>query len=302
LSHNSKLLQKIKKNLRGTVLIDEALARHTSFKIGGPADFYVIPNDEADLLTLLGLCQSEGIPRFIIGKGTNLLVSDEGFRGIVIDLSRACRNFRIEDSVVVAGAGILIDDLITRSIASELSGGEELSGIPGSIGGAVILNAGAFDTEIKDLLTSVKLVDVDNRIKNVSRSQIVMQYRWTDISPDAVLLEASFNLKPGIRLEIEQIRTDILACRQAKQPLSLPSAGSVFKRPPGDYAGRLIEEAGLKGLRIGDAMVSEKHANFIVNCGTASASDVYRLITEIQEVILKRFDVSLEPEIRLLGF
>jgi UDP-N-acetylmuramate dehydrogenase len=302
LNHNSKLLQEIKKNLRGTVLIDEALARHTSFKIGGPADFYVIPNDEADLLTLLGLCQSEGIPRFIIGKGTNLLVSDEGFRGIVIDLSRACRNFRIEDSVVVAGAGILIDDLITRSIASELSGGEELSGIPGSIGGAVILNAGAFDTEIKDLLTSVKLVDVDNRIKNVSRSQIVMQYRWTDISPDAVLLEASFNLKPGIRLEIEQIRTDILACRQAKQPLSLPSAGSVFKRPPGDYAGRLIEEAGLKGLRIGDAMVSEKHANFIVNCGTASASDVYRLITEIQEVILKRFDVSLEPEIRLLGF
>jgi len=148
----------------------------------------------------------------------------------------------------------------------------------------------------------VRLIDVDNRIKNVSKSQIVMRYRRTDISPDAIILEASFNLKPGIRSEIEKIRTDILACRQAKQPLSLPSAGSVFKRPPRDYAGRLIEEARLKGLRIGDAMVSEKHANFIVNCGAASASDVYRLITEIQEVILKRFGISLEPEIRLLGF
>jgi len=302
LNHNSKLLQRIKENLRVTVLIDELLAWHTSFKIGGPADFYIIPNDEADLLTLLGLCQSEGIPRFVIGRGTNLLVSDAGFRGVIIDLSRACCNFRIEDSVVIAGAGVLIEDLITRSIASELSGGEKLSGIPGSIGGAIILNAGAFNTEIKDILASVKLVDVDHNLKNVSRDQIVMGYRRTDISPDAIILEASFNLQPGIRSEIEQVRTVILASRQAKQPLSLPSAGSVFKRPPGDYAGRLIEEAGLKGLRIGDAMVSEKHANFIVNCGAASASDVYNLITEIQEIILKRSGISLEPEIRLLGF
>jgi len=302
LNHNSKLLQRIKENLRGTVLIDEALARHTSFKIGGPADFYIIPKDEVDLLTLLGLYQNEGIPRFIIGRGTNLLVSDAGFRGIVIDLSRACCNFQIKDSVVIAGAGILIEDLITRSMASELSGAEKLSGIPGSIGGAVMLNAGAFNTEIKDILAAVKLVDTDNQIKNVSRDRIVMQYRWTDISPDAIVLEASFNLQPGIRSEIEKIRMEILAFRRAKQPLSLPSAGSVFKRPPGDYAGRLIEEAGLKGLRIGDALVSEKHANFIVNCGAASASDVYRLITEIQEVILKRFGVSLEPEVRLLGF
>jgi len=302
LNHKSKFRRKLEENLRGAVLVDEMLARHTSFKIGGPADFYVIPNDERELSTLLGLCRSEEIPRFIIGRGTNLLVSDEGFRGIVIDLSRACCNFRIEDSLVITGAGILIEDLITRSIASELSGGEKLSGIPGSVGGAVILNAGAFNTEIKDILASVRLIDVDNRIKNVSKSQIVMRYRRTDISPDAIILEASFNLKPGIRSEIEKIRTDILACRQAKQPLSLPSAGSVFKRPPRDYAGRLIEEARLKGLRIGDAMVSEKHANFIVNCGAASASDVYRLITEIQEVILKRFGISLEPEIRLLGF
>jgi len=302
LNHNSKLLQRIKENLRGTVLVDEPLAKHTSFKIGGPADFYIMPSDEADLLTLLDLCQSEGIPRYTIGRGTNLLVSDAGFRGIVIDLSRACSNFRIEDSLVIAGAGILIKDLITRSMASELSGGERLSGIPGSVGGAVILNAGAFGSEVKDILAAVKLVDADNKIKNVSRDRIVMSYRQTDIAPDAIVLEASFDLQPGVRSEIEKIRKEILACRQAKQPLLLPSAGSVFKRPPGDYAGRLIEEAGLKGLRVGAAMVSEKHANFIVNCGAASASDVYRLITEIQEVILKRFGVLLEPEVRLLGF
>jgi len=302
LNHNSKLLQKIKENLRGTVLVDEPLAKHTSFKIGGPADFYIMPSDEADLLNLLNLCRSAELPRFVIGRGTNLLVSDAGFRGVVIDLSRACCNFRIKDSVVIAGAGILIEDLIIRSMASELSGGEKLSGIPGSIGGAVILNAGAFGSEVKDILAAVKLVDADNKIKNVSRDRIVMSYRQTDIAPDAIVLEASFNLQPGIRSEIEKIRREILACRRAKQPLSLPSAGSVFKRPPGDYAGRLIEEAGLKGLRVGAAMVSEKHANFIVNCGTASASDVYRLITEIQEIILKRFGVSLEPEVRLLGF
>jgi UDP-N-acetylmuramate dehydrogenase len=302
LNHKSKFRRKLKENLRGAVLVDEILARHTSFKIGGPADFYVIPNDERELATLLGLCQSEEIPRFIIGRGTNLLVNDKGFRGVVIDLSQACRNFQIEDTVVVAGAGILIDDLITRSMASGLSGGEKLSGIPGSIGGAVILNAGAFGTEVKDILASVKLIDADTGIKWLSRDQIIMQYRRTDIAPDAVVLEASFNLRPGSRSEVEPIRADILTARRAKQPLSLPSAGSVFKRPPGDYAGRLIEAAGLKGLRIGDAIVSEKHANFIVNCGTASASDVYRLITEIQEIILKRFGISLEPEIHLLGF
>jgi len=302
LNHNSKLLQRIKENLHGTVLVDEPLAKHTSFKIGGPADFYVIPNDEADLLTLLDLCRSEGLPRFVIGRGTNLLVSDAGFRGVVIDLSRACSHFRIENSLVTVGAGILIEDLIICSMASELSGGEKLSGIPGSVGGAVILNAGAFGSEVKDILAAVKLVDADNKIKNVSRDRIVMSYRQTDIAPDAIVLEASFNLRPGIRSEIEKIRKEILACRQAKQPLSLPSAGSVFKRPPGDYAGRLIEEAGLKGLRIGAALVSEKHANFIVNCGAASASDVYRLIIEIQEIIMKRFGILLEPEVRLLGF
>jgi len=186
-------------------------------------------------------------------------------------------------------------------MASELSGAEKLSGIPGSIGGAVMLNAGAFNTEIKDILAAVKLVDTDNQIKNVSRDRIVMQYRWTDISPDAIVLEASFNLQPGIRSEIEKIRMEILAFRRAKQPLSLPSAGSVFKRPPGDYAGRLIEEAGLKGRSIGGARVSPKHANFIVNTGGATSSDVCGLVDVVRREVLDATGILLEEEIRHLG-
>jgi len=196
----------------------------------------------------------------------------------------------------------LLEDITQMAIQQGLSGMERLSGIPGGIGGAVTLNAGAFDTEIKDILHSITIIDPENGVRILMRNEIEMGYRDTDIAPDAVIIEAKFSMEPGETADLTEIRKEILARRAARQPLLFPSAGSVFKRPPGDYAGRLIEEAGLKGLRIGDAMISEKHANFIINCGAARAEDVCRIIAEVQKTVLKNFNVELKTEIHFLGF
>ena len=302
MNRQGDIFQKIKMTTRGQVLVGEPLAQHTSFKIGGPADFYVKPADEDDLHGLIGLCQEEKIESFVIGRGTNLLVSDAGFRGVVIDIADTFTKIQLGERAITVGAGVLLDDLVVKSIEWGLSGLENLSGIPGSIGGGIRLNAGAFGTEIKDPLESVKVVDEDNVIEIMFPEQLNMQYRQTDLSVHDIVIEARFHLNPGEKDELEKIRKEILTRRKEKQPLSLPSAGSVFKRPKGDYAGRLIEECGLKGLRIGDAMISKKHANFIVNCGHASASDVKRVIAEVQSKVRKQFQTELEPEVHFLGF
>jgi UDP-N-acetylmuramate dehydrogenase len=297
-----KIFRKLKTNLRGRIRSDELLANHTSYRIGGAADFYIYPADLVDLQTLLTIVQKFEMPRFIIGKGTNLLVSDAGFRGVLIDVSKTFNQVDIDGSSVTAGSGVLLENVIQTTIRSGLTGFEKLSGIPGSIGGAVTLNAGAFGVEIQDILTSITIVDHDLAVRTLAREDIVMDYRYTDIAPEAVIIEAGLRVKSGSAAELANIRNDILARRAARQPLEYPSAGSVFKRPPGDYAGRLIEAAGLKGFRIGDAMVSEKHANFIINCGAASAEDVRRIIDKIQDTVRQEFEVELKTEIHFLGF
>ena len=298
----SRHFRPVNQTLRGRVLFNEPLSRHTSFRIGGPADYYAFPRDMEDLAAAIRMCNREGIPRFVIGNGSNLLVSDAGFRGLVIDLSEAFSDVRITGTTATVDAGVTLWDFLRSLAGSGLAGLESLAGIPGQIGGGLRLNAGAFGTEIGDCLTSVAILDGRGELALTDRDSIRMEYRATDFPADAVIVQARFEFREGNPADLEATHQSVLAKRRDKQPLSLPSAGSVFKSPPGDFAGRLIEEAGLKGLRIGDAMVSKKHANFIVNCQAASASDVRRLIDEVRRKVSERFAVELEPEIHFMGF
>jgi len=297
-----KQFQIIRGTLMGDMLVDEPLSKHTSFRIGGPADVYYYPPNLENLISSLDLCRREGISRFVIGNGTDLLFSDEGFRGMVIDLSCGFKAMDAKGTAATAEAGVTMQDFLIYLTERGLSGMEKLTGIPGQIGGCIRLNAGAFGSEIGDRLHSVAMLDANGVPVHLERSSIRMEYRKTNIPSDGIVVEADFILDDGNPKEMESIQQEILSKRKEKQPLSFPSAGSVFKRPPGDYAGRLIEEAGCKGLRIGDAMVSKKHANFIVNVHLATAQDVWRLIEEVRERVFKQFGVTLELEIQPVGF
>jgi UDP-N-acetylmuramate dehydrogenase len=281
---------------------NEPLFRHTTFQIGGPADFFTTPLDLEDVINVERFCREEGIPRFTIGNGSNLLVSDDGYRGVVLDLSAAFRGIRSKGNWIEAGSGVVLNSLVQFAIGRGLSGLESLAGIPGQVGGGVRLNAGAYGGEISDRLVKVRILDRFGTVESIPKERIDFGYRHMSLSSDNILLGAEFELADGNPFELERAVSINLKKRKDKQPLSLPSAGSVFKRPPGDFAGRLIEEAGLKGLRIGDAMISKKHANFIVNCGQAKADDVRRLIDAIQAKVLDVFRVEIEPEIHFLGF
>lgn len=295
-------LQKLKQVFRGKILMDEPLSEHTYFRIGGPADFYLYPKNLEDLSAVVDFCQREEIPRFVIGNGSNLLVSDDGLRGVVIDLSETFTHIHCKGVLVTVGAGVPLESLLRYCTERGLCGLESLVGIPGQVGGGICLNAGAFDGEISDPLRSLRLLDRFGTLEKRQRENITVGYRTTDLPSDGIIVEAQFLLSEGNPKEMEAVQKARMKERREKQPLSLPSAGSVFKRPQGDYAGRLIEEVGCKGLRVGDAMVSKKHANFIVNCHLASAQDVLRLIDEVRERVLHRFDVELELEINLVGF
>ncbi len=302
MSVKTEMFRLLNQAVRGRLLEDEPLSGHTSFRIGGPADFWFVPKDIEDLAAGLKACSGGGVPVFVIGRGTNLLVADSGFRGVVFDLSESFSGVSGEGPDVSAGAGGLLWDLLDYCAGRGLSGFEALAGIPGSVGGGVRLNAGAFGREVRDRLVDVMTVDADGTITVRDRDSLAMGYRSTALPEGSVVASARFRFESGDPLRMKAEQEAVLAKRREKQPLSMPSAGSVFKRPPGDFAGRLIEDAGLKGLRIGDAMVSGKHANFIVNVGSASGSDVKALIDEIIGRVHARFGVTLEPEIRFLGF
>ena len=293
--------QRIRQVFRGRILMDEPLSDHTTFRIGGPADYYLYPKDLEDLSAVVDFCEREDVSRFVIGNGSNLLVSDEGYRGIVIDLSDTFCHVQCKGYVVTVGAGFFLGDLLKFCTERGLSGLEALAGIPGQVGGCIWMNAGAYGGEIADRLTSLRLLDRFGTLERRQREEVDFGYRTANLPQDGIIVEAQFLLLERNPKDMEAVQNEFLKKRKAQQPLSLLSAGSVFKRPPGDYAGRLIEEAGCKGLRIGDAMVSKKHANFIVNCRLASAQDVLRLIDEVRERVLERFDIELELEIQKVG-
>ncbi len=293
---------RVLEGFRGKVLYGEPLSRHTSYRIGGPADLYLVPEDEGDLRGLLARTSREGFPLFILGNGSNVLVHDAGVKGLVVDVRRATGRIRKDGERIWAGAGVELDLLTAWSVEEGLDGLAELSGIPGTVGGAVRMNAGAFGRTISDFLTEVRALTPDGREVRLSWDEIGFGYRKAEGLEGLVVLSAAFRLQRGDRKALWERRGEVLRRRSERQPLEHPSAGSTFKRPPGDYAGRLIEEAGCKGMRVGDAMVSPKHANFIVNLGKAEASDVWALIRTVRERVWERFGIWLELEVELWGF
>ncbi|MBN2416555.1 UDP-N-acetylmuramate dehydrogenase [bacterium] len=299
--HRAKQYARLRQVVRGGILIDELLAEHTSFRIGGPADYFIAPRDQEDLARLIDFSAREGMRYLVIGKGTNILFSDEGFRGAVIDLTASFTRISCSAGQITAEAGVGMAALVKYCIERGYAGLEWLAGIPGTVGGGLRMNAGAHGQEMADLLHSCRILDAMGTLEKRDRKDLNFGYRTVDIPTTDTILEAVFALEEGNPREMDRLRLAYLRERKEKQPLSLPSAGSVFKNPAGQAAGRLIDIAGCKGLRIGDALVSKKHANFIVNCGCASSEDVRRLIEEIVARVEKRFGIRLELELHVEG-
>ena len=303
-------INNIRKITGGKILKNEPMARHTTFRTGGPADYYIVPRNTKELAGLIRYFAINDIDYFVIGNGSNLLVSDDGYRGVIIDLGRnddtaftmLGYEWQGDELIMDLGAGCLMSAVGKFAAKFGGTGFEELSGIPGCIGGACIMNAGAFDREMKDVVKNIEAVDKKGGIHRLDASDIEFRYRGSSLMDEGyIVTRAEISLNRADTEDIERKGEELLKRRQEKQPLEYPSAGSTFKRPEGYFAGKLISDAGLKGLSIGGACVSEKHAGFIVNKGGASSCDIYELMKRVQETVSDRYGVTLEPEVRLLG-
>lgn len=302
-----KTLDKIKMTVHEeSVLIDEPMNRHTSFRIGGPAAAFVLAGNEEELATVLAAVTESGVEHMLIGNGSNLLVSDKGYPGIMIKLSGDFERISVSEDDpcrVRAGAAALMSKVSAFLTEKGLSGFEFASGIPGSMGGAVFMNAGAYGGEIKDVVRSVRVMDADGRnVRTVSGSDMDFSYRHSRVQKeDIIVLSAELELKADDPSEIAARVSELAAKRNAKQPVNYPSAGSTFKRPAGAYAAALIEQSGLKRFRVGGAEVSEKHSGFVINTGGASCEDVLAVMRHVREKVLEDSGITLEPEVRLIN-
>lgn len=283
------------------VKTDEMIAPYTTYKIGGPAAVWAAPASEDGIGEALAILHEAGIPLFILGLGSNLLVSDKGWPGVILYLGANLSGWRYDHTAATVMAGTRLLDLIQDAVDQGLGGMELMAGIPGSVGGALRMNAGAFGQEIEQTTVKVKGFQLDGSSFEAGRNEINFGYRRVPQLERVVITSGEFRFKKTAAGTLKQRMNDILALRAKKQPLNYPSCGSVFKRPPGYYAGALIEEAGLKGERVGDAMVSPQHAGFILNTGMANAADVFSLIRRIEDRVWKRFGVKLEREVKLIG-
>ena len=297
-----KIAEELRSIIAGSdVLVDEKMCDHTTFRIGGCADVFVIPRSIKEATEVVRLLLARKVPYTVIGNGSNILVSDSGYRGCIVCMG--ADDIKVDKTTVTAGAGALLARTARCAYENALSGMEFASGIPGSVGGAVVMNAGAYGSEMKDVITSVRLFDTRSlQVIILSNDEMRFAYRTSVVKNEPlIVLEATFDLKYGDRQQIRETMDELSARRRTKQPLEFPSAGSTFKRPEGYFAGKLIEDAGLKGYRVGGAAVSDKHCGFVVNCGDASAADVVSLIRQVRQRVDERFGVMLEPEIVLLG-
>ena len=298
----SRFAAQLKQQFPDIVRLKEPLAGYTNYRVGGPADALVRPETLEQLQTIIQLCHRHRVPLFVLGKGANILVNDQGVPGIVVTLEGCCRQLRREGNYVYAGAGLQVSELVAFCEAEGLGGLDYMSGIPGTVGGALTMNAGAFVGEIGDRVVWVDaFTDAGERVR-LSREEAGFGYRKAEGLKHKILLGCWLALEPVDSNQLIRSRMDYLKRRAEKQPLEYPSCGSVFKRPKGDFAGRLIELVGAKGLRHGGAMVSDKHANFILNVDNASARDIFGLIQEVQRRVYQATGVWLEPEVKLVGF
>lgn len=284
------------------LLLEEPMAKHTSFRIGGPADVLAQPGNEAELAELLKRAAHHAVPVTLVGNGSNLLVRDKGIRGLVIKLSNLFSSITVAGNVLTFGSGISLAMASKKAASLSLSGLEFAVGIPGTIGGAVYMNAGAYDGEMAKVVTSVQVMDRQGQSSQLKAEELDFSYRHTALQNSGLIVTSvTVSLQPGEAESIKAKMDDFSQRRIAKQPLELPSAGSMFKRPVGYFAGTLIEQTGLKGYTVGGAQVSTKHAGFVVNVGGATAKDVLQLIRDVQDRVLAAQGVQLEPEVLVLG-
>lgn len=284
------------------VLRDEPMQKHTTFRVGGPADYFVMPETIEQVQKAVTLCKEEEIPYYIVGNGSNLLVSDKGYRGVIIQIGKRFGQIEVKENQITAQAGALLSAVANRALEAGLAGFEFAAGIPGSLGGACVMNAGAYGGEMKDVLLSVTVLTPEGEVLTIPREELELGYRTSIIEKKHYLvLEAVIELQKGDPEEIKAVMDDLRQRRIDKQPLEYPSAGSTFKRPEGYFAGKLIQDAGLKGFQVGGAQVSEKHAGFVINKNHATASDIYELMRQVSEKVEEESGVRLEPEVKRLG-
>ncbi|MFR7440606.1 MAG: UDP-N-acetylmuramate dehydrogenase [Lachnospiraceae bacterium] len=281
---------------------EEPMKNHVTFRVGGPADFFVTPKNYEELSWVLKCCAKYEMPCYIMGNGSNLLVSDQGYRGVVIQLFRQLNDIQCEGNVIRAQAGALLSTVANRALEEKLTGFEFAAGIPGTLGGACVMNAGAYGGEMKDVLKSVAVLTREGERITLQKNELELGYRTSIIAKkNYIVLEAEIELEVGDAEEIKAVMDDLKERRTTKQPLEYPSAGSTFKRPEGYFAGKLIQESGLQGFQVGGAQVSEKHCGFVINKDQATAADIAELIRQVQDRVEEKFGVRLETEVKRLG-
>lgn len=282
--------------------LNEPMSRHTTFRIGGPADYYVTPHSKEEIRDVIQACRQAQIPYYILGNGSNLLVGDKGYRGAVIQIFKNFSDIQVEGLEIRAKAGALLSRIAKTAMTNGLTGMEFAAGIPGTLGGAVVMNAGAYGGEMKDILKEAVVLTENGEFLTLTAEELELGYRTSVIAKKRYfVLEAKLALRKGASEEIQAIMEDLHGRRVSKQPLEYPSAGSTFKRPAGYFAGKLIMEAGLRGFSVGDAQVSEKHCGFVINKGRATAEDVRNLMDEVIRKVQEASGVTLEPEVKMLG-
>lgn len=287
---------------KDSILVDEPMSRHTTFRVGGPADFFVTPKAKEEVRDVIRICKEAGMPYYIIGNGSNLLVSDAGYRGVIVQIYKEMNEVKVEGDLVKAQAGALLSGIAAKALGAELSGFEFASGIPGTIGGACVMNAGAYGGEMKDVLEFVTVLTGEGKIIELGRNELELGYRTSVIAKKGyIVLGAVLKLERGDGEKIKTYMDELKEKRVTKQPLEYPSAGSTFKRPEGYFAGKLIEDAGLRGFQVGGAQVSEKHCGFVINRDHATAADIMELMRQVQIRVKENSGVDLEPEVKRLG-
>ncbi|MBS4026709.1 MAG: UDP-N-acetylmuramate dehydrogenase [Clostridia bacterium] len=297
-----QLSRSLAEKLQGEVLHQEPMKNHTTWKIGGPADILVIPNEIEEVIRVVTEANRHDIPITVIGNGSNILVKDGGIRGIVIKINNGLKRVKVNNNVIEAEAGVMLPKLARIAVEHSLTGLEFAAGIPATLGGAILMNAGALGGEIGRYIEKISWVDSRGNVRYTDNSELKFSYRQTILPEQAlILVKAWLRMEAGESNNIHRKMTEYLTKRRMSQPINKPNSGSVFINPPGNFAGKIIEEAGLKGTKVGDAQISELHANFIINTGNATARDVLALIHLIEERVLTQSGIKLETEVRVLG-
>lgn len=284
------------------ILTEEPMKKHTTFRVGGNADYFVMPKNAKEVKEIVRICQSAEVPYYILGNGSNLLVSDKGYRGVMLQIYKQMNGIWIEEDRVKVQAGALLARVGSMALEAELTGFEFAAGIPGTVGGAIAMNAGAYGGEMKDIIVSATVLTPEGEIVTFNKEELELGYRTSVVAKKGyIVLEAEYQLQRGSREQIRAKMDELKTQRVTKQPLEYPSAGSTFKRPEGYFAGKLIQDAGLRGFQVGGAQVSEKHCGFVINKEQATAADIKNLMEQVSEQVLQKFGVKLEPEVKILG-